>query len=613
MPDALTLSSERFTASGGIEASGVRRLLGSPRLPHHQILLREAGQNSLDAAVAPRGEVRFHVGIRTLAGDEAAALATRVFARRPAGSASADRLGAYLGGEALQVLEIADYGTRGLGGPTRADVPVPTGDHADFVNFIRNIGAPRDQAQGGGTYGYGKSSLYVASGCSTILVDSLAQTAAGEERRLIACHLGEAYSDADTRRTGRHWWGASSEEVAEFVEPLTGQAAHDLATTLGLPPRAPGYTGTTVMILAPVLPAETVRDSLGAFAEALLWNFWPRMLQDGRPPRLVCTLSDNGESFPLPSPEDTPPLDLFVEAYRTLKSGGDGSRDICSGRPARQLGRLCIRRGIRNPRRAIVAAERSVVPNVCAHIAVMRPVELVVRYYEGAVLPGEALEWAGVFICDDAADIEEAFAAAEPPAHDDWDPAQLVRGNAKTFVNVAVREIRRAAGEYALPAGPRPGTGEAQLSLARAADLLGDLVGGLGGLGVTASGRRGGGGGGGGRRPAAAGAPAFVRLQSGEAGPEAVFSVRLINRTPAVVVVSAVPGLVFDGALSDARVGPEGQVIEVRNWTTPDGEVVKSGPELELVPGFDGELHVTVTLPPLSAVGVAVRVAGGEV
>ena len=609
MPDALSLSSERFTPSGGIEASGVRRLLGKPRLPQHEILLREAGQNSLDAALAQSSEVRVHIGVRTLTAEQAAALATRVFQRRPSGSASATRLGDYIGGEALQVLEIADYGTRGLGGPTRADVPVPAGDHADFVNFIRNVGAPRDQAQGGGTYGYGKSSLYVASGCSTILADSLARTATGEERRLIACHLGEAYSDADTRRTGRHWWGAPSDEVADFVEPVTGEAADELAAALGLPPRAPGDTGTTVMILAPMLPAETVRDSLGAFAEALLWNFWPRMLHDGRPPRLICTLSGDGEPFPLPSPENTPPLDLFVEAYRTLKSGGDGSRDICSERPARRLGRLCIRRGIRNPRQTIVAAERSIAPKVCAHIAVMRPVELVVRYYEGAVLPGEALEWAGVFICDDATDIEEAFAAAEPPAHDDWDPAQLVRGSAKTFVNVAVREIRRAAGEYALPAGPRPGTGEAQPSLARAADLLGGL---LGGLGAPVSGRRGGGGGSS-RRPAVAGAPAFVRLQSGETGPEAVFSVRLINRTPATVAVTAVPGLVLDGSLSDTRIGPDGKVIEVRRWTTPDGEVVELGPELELAPGFEGERHVTVALPPMSAVGIAVRVAEGAV
>ena len=104
-----------------------------------------------------------------------------------------------------------------------------------------------------------------------------------------------------------------------------------------------------------------------------------------------------------------------------------------------------------------------------------------------------------------------------------------------------------------------------------------------------------------------------MRLQSGDEGPEAVFSVRLVNRASAEVTVSAVPGLVLDGAISDTHVGPEGQAIEVRNWTTPAGEVVATGPELELASGFDGELHVTVTLPPLSAVGIAVRVAGGEV
>ena len=57
------------------------------------------------------------------------------------------------------VLEISDYGTTGLGGATDPSL-VPEEESTDFVDFMRNIGTPRDTDKGGGTYGYGKSWLY---------------------------------------------------------------------------------------------------------------------------------------------------------------------------------------------------------------------------------------------------------------------------------------------------------------------------------------------------------------------------------------------------------------------------------------------------------------------
>ena len=92
----------------------------------------------------------------------------------------------------------------------------------------------------------------------------------------------------------------------------------------------------------------------------------------------------------------------------------------------------------------------------------MRPAELVVKYLEGPALPTDSVEYGGVFICDE--EVEEAFAAAEPPAHDDWIPDNLT-GRDKTFVRVALRRIRDTVNEYAAPAQVPATAAEATLPL----------------------------------------------------------------------------------------------------------------------------------------------------
>ena len=120
------------------------------------------------------------------------------------------------------VLEIADFGTSGLGGPVHADV-VEEGEATDFVDFMRNIGSPRDTHLGGGTYGYGKTSLYRMSACSTILVHSRSRHGGRLVERFMGCQLGEPYAvrqgSDKGRYTGRHWWGRRCDDI---VDPLEG-------------------------------------------------------------------------------------------------------------------------------------------------------------------------------------------------------------------------------------------------------------------------------------------------------------------------------------------------------------------------------------------------------
>ena len=152
-------------------------------------------------------------------------------------------------------MEISDWRTRGLGGPSRANVLPKPREHNDFVNFVRNMGARRDMAGGGGTYGYGKSSLYQLSRCATVLVDS------------VSLHSFRAV------RSPLHWMplGRCPRQQAPWPadrSPLVGRGRcrrrgrgrsgywsqrRSAAEGAGLPDRGADATGTTLVVLDPDL------------------------------------------------------------------------------------------------------------------------------------------------------------------------------------------------------------------------------------------------------------------------------------------------------------------------------------------------------------------------
>lgn len=306
----LDLSSEPFAASGGFAGEGARRLMGAPELTVLQTVLRESGQNSWDAC--EDDTVRMRISLRTLTSAQADFLRTELLATLPEGDA-ANELQPLLDEPELTVLEISDFGTKGLAGPTRADIATTDGEPANFVNFIRNIGARRDVHQGGGTYGYGKMSLFSASRCSAIVVDSVSRREGGFIRRFIGCHVGDEFiSPAGKRFTGRHWWGRKPphEEAPDgapwYVEPAVDADAAHLALGLGLPSRENDEQGlgTTVQILLPAVDPETV---VAEIRDALLWFFWPKMLSfDGAPIPMTFEFVHEDQPVALPSPDRFP-------------------------------------------------------------------------------------------------------------------------------------------------------------------------------------------------------------------------------------------------------------------------------------------------------------------
>ncbi len=426
------------------------------------ILVRESAQNSWDARL-PDSVVDYRIRIRTLGAD--ADVWRRLLLPGPMSGRQDASLDAALRPDRF-FITISDRGTRGLGGPLRADEKSPDGVVPNFVQFLRNVGEPSDQEFGGGTYGFGKGILYSVSSAHTILVDTRCLDGLGHDRRLMAASLAHSFYDADIRYTGRHWWGDCGGDVPD---PIVGDEAAVHARTLGLP----GFgeqTGTDIVIIGADLGVEVGADGdesprtpqqAGEFlASSILWNLWPKLGSETRPQVMQFLIDVDGHVIDVPAPSSVPQLRGFVHALddihqgnalryqrtRPPRHGGDMSIQTCASDPllGREAGRIIDSAAAINP--------------PYRHIARMRQAELVVDYFEGSEHPDPLLGYTGVFAASHEADA--AFAASEPPTHDDWVDRGLaisqrgvVRGSRTFIKNTIEHHLPQVAGGGATLAG----------------------------------------------------------------------------------------------------------------------------------------------------------------
>ena len=389
-------------------------------------------------------------------------------------------------------------------------------------------------------------------------------------------------------------------------------AAEALSEAVGFPRRTGQDSGTSIMILDFDLQGDDIYAVGSRVAEGLLWNFWPRMMRDcDRASRFECRVEVQGEDIEVPQPEDLPQLELFTKAMRAARSGvGRNVRTIASMRPVKDLGHLAIQKGLRVPQRHLVETD-SLFPETCHHIALMRPVELVVKYLDGSALPDDRIQWAGVFIASSDDEVERAFAEAEPPAHDDWIPNSLPKGRAKTFVNVALRRLKEHASEMGNPPTRQPAGGTSGPPLAQVAGLLGTLL--TDAPGGGAGWERPGGGGGGNPPRARATRPLFARLEADPDGPVAVFQTMVFqdsSRSGALLKATSV--VAVEGApvvrTETKKIGLEPTVVGI---TGPTTELSGSGTLVE-INGNEGRFEIRVRCPPDCAVTVAAEVLQGS-
>src|SRR5205814_8745346 len=135
---------------------------------------------------------------------------------------------------------------------------------------------------------------------------------------------------------------------------------------------------------------------------AITWHAWPKMIAEAE--AMQFSVSWNGTEVAIPDPEQTPPLDGFVAAYRRLSSG----EPLECYRPKQRLGMLSLHR-------QLVRAQQPSYPegfepplySPVHHVALLRAPHFVVRYHAGDALAGDAAEYAGVFLAEH--EIDDAF------------------------------------------------------------------------------------------------------------------------------------------------------------------------------------------------------------
>lgn len=473
----LFLHSEKVSPTGNVTSEGIINQLGRPKLGLLETLVREAVQNSWDAKDPSLNKpVTFGIVGWTLNAKQREVLQHRIFKNCPPSSYLP--LPNYLQPfKKLTALAIYDRGTVGLGGPTRADVSNNNDGPRDFVDFLRNVGQPPDKQLSGGTYGFGKAAFYRASSTRTILVHTRCQHNGKLESRFIAAALGAPFTENGVRYTGRHWWGVEDKK-SEIAEPITGKYADKLADFLDMPAFGKNELGTTILILQPSLSEEveneqarladdseqarSPKQALNQIVEYLLWYFWPKMLTyNDSSPAMRFAVSWEGEQIDIPNPTKYPPLRGFVEAMQRLKvtKSEDGSplrhqiSDIASQRPKKHLGRLSMQQFFTNGEHIFDTGREPMFSNLTHHTALMRTPELVVKYLPGDPLQNKQFGYAGVFISDE--EVDGVFAKSEPPTHDDWVSQSLQERWHRTFVNVAIRDIKREMDSFAKPGGIR--------------------------------------------------------------------------------------------------------------------------------------------------------------
>ena len=634
--------SERYQPTGGLAAEGVLNQLGRPDIEPLEVLVREAVQNCWDAGL-DGGPVEVEFGLRESSESLSACLRERVLPDPP----QAHPLAACLEGRP-DLLYVADFGTSGLGGPTRADAEID--GESDFIDFVRNVGQPPDKELGGGSFGYGKAAFYLASRANTIVIDTYCSSE--RERRLIAYALGDHYSDEGISFTGRHWWGVPVDGVPE---PLLGEEAAELSAALGLPARDGERFGTTVAIVAPDLRAARHEESLGSeealefIGECLLWNFWPKITalpdQDAA---MGFRLLDGDRELLLTDPRAHPRLAPFVEAMDLLREArevpaGDpfsSLTEIRSQRPARRLGALAVRQTataseIPDPDQLMTRGELATSGGL-HHVALMRNAELVVRYEPGPVYPVSGRGYAGVFRCDP--ELDEVFRRSEPPTHDAWVSNSLPQRQERTFVRVAMRRIDSVLREMTTPAADFASASGAGVPVGRFADRLAGLMPGLGGPGARrsataprangASGQASAGAGGGedagggngvgtGRADGAAvgprivevGASELVVLDDGIVRIRTPFSIDTVG-TP-TRLGAAVEVLTMDGGQVETEPPIGGAVPEVLMWKSPEREI-RDVPAVSVGAMESGEWEVWVGYEPDLMIRIAIDLVPEE-
>jgi hypothetical protein len=540
--------SEPMAATGG-RMEGGTPLPGGPGLI--SLLVRETVQNAWDARDDERGEAPVFYEAhghdfadvallrRLLPVEDLGGFARE---RNPAGGTGLIHPWSLLTRDSVRLLVISDRNTVGLCGPTRAGhawepvrhgKPLARGQQR-FANFVRNTGrAVENIGRGdGGAYGVGKSSLWMASLCGTILIHTRTTDEEGKPvERLMGSVHGTYFKDADRREySGRHFVGQMADDGV--IEPMSDDFAQEARRRLPIPEYeydGEQTYGTSIIIVAPRFMLD-LQTEMERCRDAIRWHVWPKRVPGARGagtrPDMDIRVLWNKNQLLLPSPLDDVEIHPYAQALQHCAVGANAaspppgatdltvSRDfeVMCGKPRKHLGNLKIREVVAPSENVFqytltasdlqrrfkeaggsddeCDAESAIdLERPWGHVALIRREPLLlVKYMAIAGLEPSASE-VGVFLSSADSEVEDALTRSEPPAHDDWDvrnvPTAGGSDHRKTYVRRTLQEIKSSMTAFVTSARPHrdsvSGTGHRKF----AAEFARGIYTGFGGWGGT--------------------------------------------------------------------------------------------------------------------------------
>lgn len=279
-----------------IAGTASTKLLYGSDMDDLTVMLRESVQNSWDA----RGDSKFinytFTGLE-LSNIEIDNLRTCI-GNDVYGSLVVD----FIQREGKFALQITDIETEGLTGDITYD-----NNHSDlsrFLKFVFEVGNTQQGSGSGGSFGYGKASLYKVSQVGTVAIYTRVRVGLEFEERFIIKSINR-FEDFKDNGSGVFWWGErvhkpENDACATSILPVTGMEAGELARSIGMQTLNGHETGTVLMVYAPFLGADAeasdvemngfptgnefdkLEDAVNIMQRTSVHYFWAKYPQNGR-------------------------------------------------------------------------------------------------------------------------------------------------------------------------------------------------------------------------------------------------------------------------------------------------------------------------------------------
>lgn len=422
-------------------ASTFRKLMLRQELSAEELIAREIIQNSDDASEKLRRELgkpdipfRVDFRFRSLEGtekqqffratkvDELLKMAQHV-GQQELGIRSSVDLSRLLGGGALEILEMNDFGARGLKTSPRAL------SKSAYYNCLLTIGHSKDKSvSSGGSYGFGKSAFINGSRVGVILAYSCFQATDKDDkatRRFGGVTYWSDFSEPGSGNncTGLATFGDPKLDFGWLDLPFEDEMADELAGQCGISIRDkddPSEWGTTLLILCPAAEPEDLIPAIEKY-------WWPALI--GPKPRIKVTVSSYDGSSKTLSPRQNPSYKNFIRAYElaTTEAPAQGPYEMKrtlklpdGGSALGEFAAVADPTTCFDPKSSDGATKESLV-------CLMRAPRMVVKYVEFGRGAAAAPFIEGVFVSNEDEDLEQILQKAEPTTHDYWWPKERTK------------------------------------------------------------------------------------------------------------------------------------------------------------------------------------------